>query len=399
MASTRKLAVASFALLCTISSLGLPLARAETVSRRAEPVPFLDYAGIESAASDAVASDLVRRGLADSSAAYAHIARSQNEGRTATPRCRTIEKRKEWRQLNYWEKKDYMRAIKCLQTKWDYGISPVSNTMYDAFTQVHQTNWTDFHLNAYFMPWHRWFVWVHAEAMSNLCGYHGPTPYWNYSLDYKKPLESPIFSSDHEVGFGSHGSKVINEIGSPGFKVDNGAFANFRVNLPKPHYLTRNFSYWKDSDTDKAWGYQLGESFSPKQVAIAMQKKTYWDFEMFVDGLNVTNSIGLHNGPHFFNMGDWNGPGWLQGTEWYPQGSTAPNDPMFWPHHAYMDSIFWSWQQKPGRQYLFGGSKAFWNLTDDTALPTDKLPFHGLGPDIPVALTLKTESWPLCYTY
>lgn len=127
MASTRKLALTTFVFLSTITTLICPLARAESLSRRLEPVPFLDYEGIESAASDAVASDIYRRGLADSSAAYAHIARAQNEGRTSTPRCRTIQKRKEWRQLTRVEKKDYMRAIKCLQTKPDYGISPVSN--------------------------------------------------------------------------------------------------------------------------------------------------------------------------------------------------------------------------------------------------------------------------------
>lgn len=55
-----------------------------------------------------------------------------------------------------------------------------------------------------------------------------PSRYWNYSTDYKDPLGSPIFSSDPEIGFGSHGKVIVNEVTSA-FKVDNGAFANFRV--------------------------------------------------------------------------------------------------------------------------------------------------------------------------
>ncbi|KAG8748989.1 hypothetical protein FRC14_001776 [Serendipita sp. 396] len=362
------------------------LVQGSSVQRRDGPLlPFLDYEGIATAAAEAVQAD----GSALTSGSH-----SSTPSRT----CREVKKRKEWRQLTKTQKKDYIRAIKCLQTKSDYGISPVSNTLYDAFTQVHQTNWTDFHGNAYFLPWHRWFVWVHSEAMASECGYTGPTPYWNYSMDYKNPFASPIFSTD-ETGFGSHGRQKLNVSGLVGFKVDNGPFANLKVNLPIPHYLMRNFSAWKDIDKTGEWGYALGEAFSPKEVARALSAKKFIDLEAIIDGYNVTNFMGLHNGPHFFNSGDWLGPAWLNGTSWFPQGSTAPNDPIFWNHHAYIDNIFWTWQQKPGKQWLFNGNTVFWNQTDDSARPTDLLPFYGLGPNPPVALALKTENWPLCYTY
>ncbi|KAG9038512.1 hypothetical protein FS842_003265 [Serendipita sp. 407] len=364
----------------------LPFVHAFTANRRShDPIlPFLDYAGIAAAAAEAVQNDPT----------IARRSSSSPPSRT----CRNIKKRKEWRQLTKAQKKDYMRAIKCLQTKSDYGISPISNTLFDAFTQVHQSNWTDFHLNAYFLPWHRWFVWLHAEAMTNECGYSGPTPYWNYTMDYKDPFASPIFSTD-ETGFGSHGQERVNVSGLAGFKVDNGAFANFKVNLPVPHYLTRDFSAWKRLDPTGAWGTAFGEAFSPQQVATALGANKFSDFEGAIDGFNAPIHIGLHNGPHFFNWGDWTGPEWLGGTPWYPYGNTAPNDPLFWSHHAYVDYIFWTWQQRPGKQWLFNGNADWTNVTDDSALRTDLLPFHGMGPDVPVALALKTERWPLCYTY
>lgn len=50
-------------------------------------------------------------------------------------------------------------------------------------------------------------------------------------MDWKNPFGSPIFSSDPQTGFGSHGTTVTNDLGVTAFKVDNGAFANMRVRL------------------------------------------------------------------------------------------------------------------------------------------------------------------------
>lgn len=213
------------------------------------------------------------------------------------------------------------------------------------------------------------------------------------------------------IGFGTHGNIPQTEIGLGGYKVDNGAFANLRVSLPIPHYLTRNFSAWKTADPEGKYGYQLGESYSPAAVAQTLAAPTFWEFEGAMDGFNVSIPIdptapitladipiaGVHNAPHAFNMGDWNGPTWLFGTQWFPAGVVAPNDPMFWPHHGNVDRVWWKWQQKPGKQWEFNGKKGLDRIND--ALPSDILPFYNLGPDPVVALTLKTENWPMCYTY
>ncbi|KIM28123.1 hypothetical protein M408DRAFT_24136 [Serendipita vermifera MAFF 305830] len=380
-------------------------ARSFSISRRLEQIPWLDYEGIAVASRASLLSDNKRRDLGDVTEGSSFLA--VREPSRLQRSCKKIEKRKEWRQLSHEEKKSYIRAIKCLQTKRDYGISPVTSTLYDAFTQVHTTDFRAFHSSSPFLPWHRWFVWVHDQALRHECGYSGSSPYWDYTIDYKNPTGSPIFSNDPEVGFGTHGSIIRNEIGLGGYQVDNGAFANFTVNLPVPHYLTRNFSAWKDADPTGVWGYQLGESYSPMQVAKLLASPTFWDYEQNVDALNVTGRFGVHNSPHFMVMGDWNGPGWVVNTPWALNGTGAPNEPMFWPHHQNVDRIFWTWQQQPGKQWEYNGFRAInvsgvpldVPLERVPALPTDPLPFHGLGPDIPVAMALKTENWPMCYTY
>lgn len=393
----------SILLFVVLSSLFATGTEASSLSRRAETIPWLDYAGIESAARDSLPKGIDRRALADSAAGYI----AARESSSSIPKCKKIEKRKEWRQLTRGEKRDYIRAIKCLQTKGNYGISAPTDTLFDAFTQVHTTNFLDFHVNSAFLPWHRWFGWIHSQAMRYECGYLGTIPFWNFSMDYKNPTGSPIFSKDPEIGFGTHGTIIRNEIGQGGYQVDNGAFANFKVNIPAPHYLTRNFSFWKDSDPDGVWGYQLGESYSPRKVDWVLTSPTFWDLEVNVEGLNVTGYFGIHNSLHYMNMGDWNGPGWVNNTIWAANGTAAPNDPVFWPHHQNVDRVFWTWQQRPGKQWEYNGYKSSDFIRTpspdlpppEPAHPTDTLPFYGLGPDIPVKLALKTENWPLCYTY
>ncbi|KAG9044250.1 hypothetical protein FS842_001541 [Serendipita sp. 407] len=356
-------------------------------------LPFIDYEAISEAADIAVSEELQRRGLLD--------AEEVNAKRSNSPRCSKINVRKEWRKLSTSEKKSYIKAVKCLTTKSDFGISTYSDKMYDAFTYIHEQNWFLFHGCATFPVWHRWFVWLREVTMREQCGYTGPFPYWNYTMDWKDPFASPIFSSDSETGFGSHGNVAVAEIaGATGYKVDNGAFANFRVNLPEPHFLTRNFTFWKESDPTGQYGKAFGKWFGPEQLQKTLAANTFWDFEKLMDGLEAPQSLGIHNGPHFNQNGDWSGPAWLvNNPTYYPWRSTAPNDPMFFPHHAYVDAVFWQWQQRPGKQYLYGGSTDIFNLTKNDAKITDMLPFSGFGPDVPVALTLKTESFPLCYTY
>jgi hypothetical protein len=90
-------------------------------------VPFLDYQGIADAAAEAVANDLRRRGLpVDESLAK----------RTGSFGCPKVTVRKEWRKLTTQQKKDYIKATKCLQNKSDWGLGPYSDTYVKSLTRV-----------------------------------------------------------------------------------------------------------------------------------------------------------------------------------------------------------------------------------------------------------------------
>lgn len=82
-------------------------------------VPWIDYDGIEAAAAEAVAAEHARMS--------SHNGHSKPPHKGHVPKCKKISKRKEWRQLKRSEKKEYLKAVKCLTKKPDYGISPVSD--------------------------------------------------------------------------------------------------------------------------------------------------------------------------------------------------------------------------------------------------------------------------------
>lgn len=64
------------------------------------------------------------------------------------------------------------------------------------------------------------------------------------------------------------------------------------------------------------------------------------------------NPMGVHTGGHVL-------VGASPGQNLY----VSPGDPHFWLHHAYIDRIWWIWQnQKPAeRRYVIGGTRTFQN--------------------------------------
>lgn len=106
----------------------LPSFTFSTATQRRDGVvlPFLDYEGIELAAAEALSDELRRRGLDE-------LAERAMPRHGNAPTCHKISKRKEWRKLTTNEKKGYIKAVKCLLTKDDFGISPISDTFVSLF--------------------------------------------------------------------------------------------------------------------------------------------------------------------------------------------------------------------------------------------------------------------------
>jgi tyrosinase len=110
-------------------------------------------------------------------------------------------------------------------------------------------------LTGLFLPWHRWYVYVHEESLKNRCGYTGVSPYWNWTIggsstflfleleflmaaiDSSDFYESPFWKdSNPESGLGGWGDPNAD------FSVPDGGFNEFHLSYPSPHILRRNFT-------------------------------------------------------------------------------------------------------------------------------------------------------------
>ncbi|KAG2024173.1 tyrosinase central domain-containing protein [Coprinopsis cinerea AmutBmut pab1-1] len=123
-------------------------------------------------------------------------------------RCKYIDIRNEWRTLTVAQRRDYIRAVRCLAGKPSNARPgrPAMKTRFDQFVATHFDLDLDIHVVGQFLPWHRHFVTLYTNALREECGYRGPTPYWDWTLDAHAPVpfvDSPIF--DPILGFGGNG--------------------------------------------------------------------------------------------------------------------------------------------------------------------------------------------------
>ena len=100
---------------------------------------------------------------------------------------------------------EYIRAVKCLyKKKPPLSLSqdvPGARNRLDDFQATHIQRTPNIHLNGYFFGWHRHFTWLYEQALRNECSYHGPTPYWDWTLYTDDLQRSPIFDgSDTSMG-------------------------------------------------------------------------------------------------------------------------------------------------------------------------------------------------------
>ncbi len=187
--------------------------------------------------------------------------------------------------------------LEALQTLKDNG-------QYDAITTIHgnPTTFNLFHGNDYFLPWHRWYVLKLETAVRDLGGKFAcfGMPYWDWTLDAGREVESPIWSV-----FGAMGEK------NNSFCMTQGPFAT-----------------WKNSKGGclKRVGSDSYRFFSPAEVLDLIMGKT-----KLVGGFRSAFEAGAHSRPHLFIGGAMN-------------SFASPDDPIFWLHHSYVDKIWSMWQ-------------------------------------------------------
>lgn len=300
--------------------------------------------------------------------------------------------RKEWRELTSAQKQDYLRAAVCLRNKpaQDY---PQWATRHDDFVWTHKSLNTDIHFVAMFLPWHRWFVQHHENALRTECGYTGVQPYWDWSIDADahNTANSPLF--DAVDGFGGNGRLT----GNPQFGfthcVTDGPFANstlvigptypdFNAPINVEHCLTREFNSadgQKNPDGTSVPGDMQSGAYNSATLQTVMGMTNFEDFASILEGLP-------HAQVHSILFGDM-GP------------ASSPNEPLFFLHHAQVDRIWTKWQEASAARLTdYSG----WFDQDKTTPATidDIMPRMSLtDEELTVRNYMNTQSGPLCYTY
>ncbi|RKP36616.1 hypothetical protein BJ085DRAFT_1275, partial [Dimargaris cristalligena] len=224
--------------------------------------------------------------------------------------CSEIRVRREIRQLSPQERRDFFQAIRVL----NQGAPP---TEWDQLAVLHVSLNHTIHGNSFFLPFHRRYVYEMENRIREMIpGF--AIPYWDWSIDAYDAASSEVFRGTNDW------------LGSQGQCLSDGAFAGFDVFYSqegiRPHCLSRQFNM----------GSQIGYLYPPAALHNTMLRTVTYD--QFRSSLE----IGPHATVHRNLGGDMN-------------TLSAPNDPIFWLHHSFIDKLWSEWQTLPGRFYLYDG--------------------------------------------
>ncbi|OHW99328.1 FAD binding domain-containing protein [Colletotrichum incanum] len=322
--------------------------------------------------------------------------------------------RKNWEALSGAERKEYIRAVKCILSspaKTDPTLNTGARVRYDDFAAQHINQTMSVHVTGNFFTWHRHYIWSYEQALRNECGYTGYLPYWNWFSHQDNLRESPVFDGS-ETSMGSDGLFVAHNgsIGSAGLHIPSGLgggciatgpFANLSANLGpvqpqqdgiigvgseeklryNPHCVKRDLSSWLASRI------YTKEAFLNSTI-----RETAKDIASFQTEID-SQSIGL--------------PGVHAGGHQTISGSNSDLfsgvvDPAFYLHHTMVDRMYWLWQALHLDQaktisgtITFANSPASRNATLEDPI---ELPFLGVEPTT-IGNLLDTLDGPYCYRY
>jgi tyrosinase len=154
------------------------------------------------------------------------------------------------------------------------------------------------HNNGYFLPFHRYFLYIWENTLREECGYNGTQPWWDWTLDEPDKNGtfelSPIF--DPVLGFGGNG-KLVPDLRRRGQLkascIETGPWAKYQLHLgadtnlnDNPRCLIRDF-----------WEVLAENSSSNKVISDLLNLPTYEKFSEldFAAGRGFEEDGG---GPH-----------------------------------------------------------------------------------------------------
>ncbi|XP_041376207.1 uncharacterized protein LOC121388778 [Gigantopelta aegis] len=211
--------------------------------------------------------------------------------------------RKEYRTLTTRERDDYHRAVN--QLKHNTKVSP---NVYDALAKLHSAGTIPkAHGGPCFLGWHRVFLLMYELALGDevpgVC-----LPYWDSSLDNEldDPAQTYMFSPEL--------------MGTGRGPVTTGPFAGWRRPRYNANITSRQPPLIRNVGVD-------GQLYSRKIIEDILSRKDH--SEIIAPNSDPDYDIEVqHGGVHMFVGGD------MEELE------TAPFDPIFYMHHAFVDYIW-----------------------------------------------------------
>ncbi|KXJ93661.1 hypothetical protein Micbo1qcDRAFT_220302 [Microdochium bolleyi] len=287
--------------------------------------------------------------------------------------------RRDYATLSNAEKREYIRAVKCLMdapSKIPEGVAPGAKSRYDDFVAVHINQTLTIHFTGNFLSWHRYYIHAFESALRTECRFTGTLPYWNWAKSAQDPLGSPYFDGS-PLSQGGNGEWAPHDCTRPGNLaapcispvvegrgggcVTSGPYAGYQANLSTVELW---FNYPNEVGPGGPWmGYQprcmrrdiLPEytqkwAREPRLLELFNTTGTplghIAEWQLALQGGTQQHAVG-----HFTYGGD-------PGGDIY----TSPNDPMFWLLHGQIDRVWWMWQNQDraavtSRLFQIGGTR------------------------------------------
>ncbi|KAI1860931.1 uncharacterized protein JN550_011086 [Neoarthrinium moseri] len=346
------------------------------------------------------------------------------DDRTSTKRANTCTRdnlvvRRPWGSLSKKDRKAYTDAVLCLQklpAKTPTSLVPGVRSRYDDFVATHINQTLNIHYTGNFLSWHRWFTWQYEQALRNECGYKGYQPYWNWALYAKDPASSPIFDGS-AYSMGGNGAYIPNKgpialtlgdypviylpAGTGGGCVTSGPFKDMVVNLGPVSMPLNNGTVLTGTGLeynprclkrDVSAAVNSAYANATSIINLITQNNDIADFQMKMQGVPGSGSIGVHGGGHYTVGGDPSGDVFV-----------SPGEPTFYLHHGMIDLVWWIWQllDEKNRRFAISGTQTFLNqppTPDATLDDIVDLGYAGGGP-ITIRELMSTTDGPFCYTY
>ncbi|KAI0271789.1 Di-copper centre-containing protein [Russula aff. rugulosa BPL654] len=330
--------------------------------------------------------------------------------------------RKEWRTFSTEEKTEWIRAVNCLsKLPHDSALTPsvdpsvslippvnASSSYYDDIVYLHMDLNTRIHWTGLFLPWHRWYIHFFEKSLKKKCKYTGVSPYWNWTIDAPDFFESSFWKdSDPMSGLGGWGDP------NDDYTVHDGGFRNLPLAYPVFHHVRRNFSLlaWEGIPSPLVTDpLKIGNTSFSAAVIKSLLETPAGNFKEFQTVLEALQ--GPHSGVHVTVSGDLVGQCPANAPSDCRQSPTwAPNDPIFFMHHAMIDKIWCDWQNRDpmNANSFYGGSvEHLYSLTAYEEYPNGGPPYlnlnsimpaDGLSPEVAIADVMSTTGGYLCYKY